>query len=86
MVVDLRLWGKERGLGGACYPVVCHGLDTAAAARVLWRHTSWAPRHRRPLPCPLSRPPMSAWPRKPRARQAPLEAHPLSQVLPHNPT
>ncbi|GAA0523055.1 CRISPR-associated helicase Cas3' [Saccharopolyspora thermophila] len=38
MVVDLRLWGKERGLGGACYPVVCHGLDTAAAVRVLWWH------------------------------------------------
>lgn len=35
-VVDLRLWGKERGLGGARYPVVCHGLDAAAAVRVLW--------------------------------------------------
>ncbi|MEU6131368.1 CRISPR-associated helicase Cas3' [Saccharopolyspora sp. NPDC047091] len=36
-VVDLRLWGKERGLGGARYPVVCHGLDAAAAVRALWR-------------------------------------------------
>lgn len=36
-VVDLRLWGKERGLGGARYPVVCHGLDAAVAVRVLWR-------------------------------------------------
>lgn len=35
-LVDLRFWGKERGLGVA-YPLVCHGLDTAAAVRVLWR-------------------------------------------------
>ena len=34
--VDMRLWGKERGLGGARYPVVCHGLDAAAAVRALW--------------------------------------------------
>ncbi|WP_425565777.1 CRISPR-associated endonuclease Cas3'' [Saccharopolyspora gregorii] len=36
-MVDLRLWGKERGLGRARYPVVCHGLDAAAAMRALWR-------------------------------------------------
>lgn len=35
--VDLRLWGKERGLGGARYPVICHGLDAAAAVRALWK-------------------------------------------------
>ncbi|MEY8040067.1 CRISPR-associated helicase Cas3' [Saccharopolyspora cebuensis] len=35
-VVDLRLWGKERGLGGARYPLACHGLDAAAAVRALW--------------------------------------------------
>lgn len=35
--VDLRLLGKERGLGGARYPLICHGLDTAAAAILLWR-------------------------------------------------
>lgn len=31
-----ELWGKQRGLG-APYPLVCHLLDTASAARVLWR-------------------------------------------------
>lgn len=33
--VDLRFWGKERGLG-VSYPLVCHGLDAAAATRVVW--------------------------------------------------
>lgn len=33
--VDLRLWGKSRGLPGA-YPLVCHLLDTAAVAGALW--------------------------------------------------
>ncbi len=35
--VDLRLWGKSRGLGGRRYPVACHLLDTAAVMRALWR-------------------------------------------------
>ncbi|GLU48690.1 CRISPR-associated helicase Cas3' [Nocardiopsis ansamitocini] len=35
--VDLALWGKERGLDGARYPLLHHCLDTAAAALVLWR-------------------------------------------------
>jgi CRISPR-associated endonuclease/helicase Cas3 len=35
--VDLRLWGKSRGLGeGKRYPLVCHLLDAGAAARCLW--------------------------------------------------
>ena len=33
--VDLRLWGKERGLPRA-YPLVCHLLDTAAVAGAVW--------------------------------------------------
>lgn len=33
--VDLRLWGKSRGLPGR-YPLVCHLLDAGAAARCLW--------------------------------------------------
>ncbi|WP_179724895.1 HD domain-containing protein [Saccharopolyspora hordei] len=38
VVVDLRLWGKQRGLGGGIlYRLVCHGLSAAAAVRVLWR-------------------------------------------------
>lgn len=37
--VDLRLWGKSRGLGaGERYPLVCHLLDAGAAARYLWEH------------------------------------------------
>ncbi|MBU3063155.1 CRISPR-associated helicase Cas3' [Nocardia sp. NEAU-G5] len=35
--VDLRLWGKSRGLPGA-YPLVCHLLDAGAAAGALWDH------------------------------------------------
>ncbi|MDA0564154.1 CRISPR-associated helicase Cas3' [Streptomonospora sp. S1-112] len=35
--VDLRIWGKARGLGDDRYPVVCHLLDAAAVMRVLWR-------------------------------------------------
>nr|WP_281373676.1 CRISPR-associated helicase Cas3' [Haloechinothrix aidingensis] len=31
------MWGKERGLDGARYPVMCHLLDTAAVARMVWR-------------------------------------------------
>ena len=35
--VDLRLWGKARGLPpGRRYPLVCHLLDAGAAARCLW--------------------------------------------------
>ncbi|MEV7090154.1 CRISPR-associated helicase Cas3' [Streptomyces sp. NPDC093085] len=34
--LDVRLWGKEKGLS-APYPVVCHLLDTAAVFGVLWR-------------------------------------------------
>ncbi|WP_256992063.1 CRISPR-associated endonuclease Cas3'' [Streptomyces sp. 2114.4] len=34
-VVDGRLWGKERGLARR-YPLICHLLDTAAVAGVLW--------------------------------------------------
>ncbi|WP_051711666.1 CRISPR-associated helicase/endonuclease Cas3 [Streptomyces sp. NRRL S-350] len=32
---DSRLWGKSAGLPGP-YPVICHLLDTAAAAGALW--------------------------------------------------
>ncbi|MFI2609506.1 CRISPR-associated helicase Cas3' [Kitasatospora sp. NPDC018619] len=32
---DVRLWGKSDGLPGP-YPVICHLLDTAAAAGALW--------------------------------------------------
>ncbi|MFD7450566.1 CRISPR-associated helicase Cas3' [Kitasatospora sp. NPDC059827] len=32
---DRRLWGKSAGLPGP-YPVICHLLDTAAVAGVLW--------------------------------------------------
>ncbi|MCF3174858.1 CRISPR-associated helicase Cas3' [Streptomyces sioyaensis] len=35
LVVDGRLWGKERGLARR-YPLICHLLDTAAVAGVLW--------------------------------------------------
>ncbi|WP_462203366.1 CRISPR-associated helicase Cas3' [Frankia sp. CcWB3] len=35
-LVDLRLWGKRKGLPGP-YPLVFHLLDTGAAAEVLWR-------------------------------------------------
>ncbi|PWI05752.1 CRISPR-associated helicase/endonuclease Cas3 [Streptomyces sp. NWU339] len=34
-VVDVRLWGKERGLSRP-YPLVCHLLDTAAVFGELW--------------------------------------------------
>lgn len=34
--VDLELWGKSRGLRGSRYPLICHLLDTAAAAEALW--------------------------------------------------
>lgn len=34
--LDLRFWAKERGLRGKTYPLVCHSLDAAAAALVLW--------------------------------------------------
>lgn len=33
--VDVRLWGKSKGLTRS-YPVVCHLLDTAAVAGALW--------------------------------------------------
>jgi len=37
--LDLRIWGKSRGLGERRYPLACHLLDAAAAARLLWeRH------------------------------------------------
>lgn len=32
-----ELWGKQKGLDNP-YPLVCHLLDTASVARVLWRH------------------------------------------------
>jgi CRISPR-associated endonuclease/helicase Cas3 len=35
-LIDLRIWGKARGLGGRRYPVACHLLDAGAAARLLW--------------------------------------------------
>ncbi|MFD0883241.1 CRISPR-associated helicase Cas3' [Streptosporangium algeriense] len=38
--VDARLWGKREGLPGP-YPVICHLIDTAAVAGVLW--DVWAP-------------------------------------------
>lgn len=34
--MDLRFWGKERGLDGR-YPVVCHGLDAASVLGWLWQ-------------------------------------------------
>jgi CRISPR-associated endonuclease/helicase Cas3 len=34
--LDLRLWGKSRGLGEYRYPLVCHLLDAGATARFLW--------------------------------------------------
>ncbi|WP_420162286.1 CRISPR-associated helicase Cas3' [Nocardiopsis sp. CNT-189] len=34
--VDLRLWAKERDLGGYRHPAACHALDAAAMALVLW--------------------------------------------------
>lgn len=34
-LLDVRLWGKSRGLSRE-YPVICHLLDTAAAVGVLW--------------------------------------------------
>lgn len=37
--VDLRVWGKSRGLGeDERYPLICHLLDAGAAARHLWKH------------------------------------------------
>ncbi|MGW9499079.1 CRISPR-associated endonuclease Cas3'' [Streptomyces prasinus] len=42
MSLDSRLWGKAAGLGkdarGACrtHPLICHLLDTAAVAEVVW--------------------------------------------------
>ncbi|MBF6331869.1 CRISPR-associated helicase Cas3' [Nocardia transvalensis] len=33
--IDLRLWGKSKGLPGP-YPLVCHLLDASAAAGMLW--------------------------------------------------
>ncbi|MFD8326454.1 CRISPR-associated helicase Cas3' [Streptomyces lydicus] len=35
LMVDGRLWGKEQGLVRR-YPLICHLLDTAAVAGVLW--------------------------------------------------
>ncbi|MFD7982692.1 CRISPR-associated helicase Cas3' [Kitasatospora indigofera] len=35
LLLDARLWGKSRGLSRE-YPVICHLLDTAATAGVLW--------------------------------------------------
>jgi CRISPR-associated endonuclease/helicase Cas3 len=35
-VIDLRIWGKARGLGDLRYPLACHLLDAGAAARLLW--------------------------------------------------
>lgn len=34
--VDLRIWGKSKGLGLHRYPLACHLLDAAAAVRLLW--------------------------------------------------
>ncbi|MGC0316971.1 CRISPR-associated helicase Cas3' [Kitasatospora acidiphila] len=34
-LVDVRMWGKREGLSRE-YPVICHLLDTAAMAGVLW--------------------------------------------------
>jgi CRISPR-associated endonuclease/helicase Cas3 len=34
--LDLRIWGKSKGLGGRRYPLACHLLDAAAVARLLW--------------------------------------------------
>ncbi|MGP8304476.1 HD domain-containing protein [Streptomyces inhibens] len=34
-LVDARVWGKERQLARR-YPLICHLLDTAAVAGVLW--------------------------------------------------
>ncbi|TFD21300.1 CRISPR-associated helicase Cas3' [Cryobacterium sp. TMS1-13-1] len=34
--VDGRLWGKLGADGGGRYPLICHLLDTSAAALVLW--------------------------------------------------
>ena len=34
--LDLRIWGKSKGLGERRYPLACHLLDAAAAARLLW--------------------------------------------------
>ncbi|TQN32696.1 CRISPR-associated Cas3 family helicase [Haloactinospora alba] len=36
--IDLRIGAKERGLGGAVYPAICHGLDAAAVCLALWKH------------------------------------------------
>jgi CRISPR-associated endonuclease/helicase Cas3 len=35
-VIDLRVWGKARGLGDLRYPLACHLLDAGAAGRLLW--------------------------------------------------
>lgn len=35
--VDLLLWGKSHGLARP-YPLICHLLDTAAMATMLWQH------------------------------------------------
>jgi CRISPR-associated endonuclease/helicase Cas3 len=38
IVINLHIWGKQRGLAGSrCYTLVCHLLDTAAVVRILWR-------------------------------------------------
>jgi CRISPR-associated endonuclease/helicase Cas3 len=34
-IADLNLWGKQDGLPER-YPLLCHLLDTAASAGVLW--------------------------------------------------
>jgi CRISPR-associated endonuclease/helicase Cas3 len=34
--LDLRIWGKSKGLGERRYPLACHLLDAAAAACLLW--------------------------------------------------
>ncbi|MEU9094111.1 HD domain-containing protein [Streptomyces sp. NPDC087901] len=42
MALDSRLWGKAAGLGtgargaGHTHPLICHLLDTAAVAEVVW--------------------------------------------------
>ncbi len=44
--VDARVWGKSRGLDRR-YPLVCHLLDTAAVAGVLWDRVLTEPARRR---------------------------------------
>ncbi|MGY4970336.1 HD domain-containing protein [Streptomyces nigrescens] len=44
--VDARVWGKSRGLDRR-YPLLCHLLDTAAVAGVLWDRVLTEPARRR---------------------------------------